>query len=86
MGHGGPRRAADALQPQLGLGPLNRVAAGWCHYGAEAEPEAEEVLEGDRLAAWRIFVITALSGLDLAPARLTAGIDAEDHQPDRDGD
>src|SRR5579863_2609498 len=32
------------------------------------------------------FVLAALSGLDLAPARLAAGIDAEDHQPERDGD
>jgi hypothetical protein len=34
----------------------------------------------------QICAITGLSGLDLPPARLTAGIDAEDHQPERDDD
>src|SRR5205085_12168608 len=52
VGHGGPRWTADALEPQLRLGPLDRVAAGWRHHGAEAEPVAEEVLEGDRPVGW----------------------------------
>jgi hypothetical protein len=38
------------------------------------------------LATWQIWATTGLPGLDLPPARATAGIDAEDHQPELDGD
>ena len=48
MGNRGPWRTSDALETQLGLGPLDGVAARRRHHRAEAEPEAEEVFEGDR--------------------------------------
>ena len=60
--HGRPRWAADALEPERGLGPLDRVAAGWRHHRAEAEPEAEEVLDGDRSAGGHGVVELGVDG------------------------
>ena len=48
MCHRWPRRAPDALEAQLGLGPLDGVAVGRRHDRSEPEPVAEQVPDGDR--------------------------------------